>query len=231
MATYNGEKYIKMQLSSILEQIGSRDELIIVDDCSQDNTAKLVRSLNDERIKFIQNENNLGVVANFYKGLTEAKGDFIFLSDQDDYWEENKVSLISESLKNYDLVCHDCRVTDMKLNVTGESYFEFRKSGKGLLKNFFKNGYIGCCMAFKKEVFEAAHKGFLNAPMHDVWLGLVAEIKGFKVNFINEKLIKYRRHENVVSETGRNTQYIPTHKALRSRLTLLKLIINILYKK
>jgi hypothetical protein len=124
-------------------------------------------------------------------------------------------------LESYDMVCHDCTVTNSKLEMIHPSYFELRKSGKGVIKNFIRNGYIGCCMAFKKDVFLASQDEFLNVPMHDVWLGLIAELNGFKVHFSDEKLIKYRRHEQAVSETGRKNQIIPSFKAIRERWRLL----------
>ncbi|MFT6975784.1 MAG: glycosyltransferase involved in cell wall biosynthesis [Bermanella sp.] len=221
MATYNGGGFIHAQIESILRQITIHDELIIVDDGSSDNTISIIKSFNDPRINLVINKKNIGVVGNFYRGLLLAKGDYIFLSDQDDIWAENKVSSVLRLLESYDMVCHDCTVTNSKLEMIHPSYFELRKSGKGVIKNFIRNGYIGCCMAFKKDVFLASQDEFLNVPMHDVWLGLIAELNGFKVHFSDEKLIKYRRHEQAVSETGRKNQIIPSFKAIRERWRLL----------
>ena len=231
MATYNGQLYIEEQLSSILKQLNNNDEIIIVDDCSKDKTVSIIESLQESRIKLLKNDKNIGVVGNFYKGLCHATGDFIFLSDQDDVWESNKVEKTLKELVNYDLICHDCKVTDSNLNEIYPSYISYRNSGKGVLKNYLKNGYIGCCMAFKKEVFEVAKTNFLEVPMHDVWLGLIAELKGYKVKFMDEILVKYRRHEDVVSETGRKRQILPSIKSLTERITLLKLLTYSMIKK
>ena len=94
MASYNGSKYIKNQIQSILIQLNNKDQLIIVDDCSIDNTLQIIKNFKDSRIKLIKNNRNVGVVATFQKAMKFAKGDIIFLSDQDDEWLDNKVTFI-----------------------------------------------------------------------------------------------------------------------------------------
>ena len=93
LATYNGEKYIKEQLDSILPQLSANDEIIISDDNSTDDTINIIRSLNDERIKIYVNKTK-GIVKNFENALNNASGDIIFLSDQDDVWKNDKVKKI-----------------------------------------------------------------------------------------------------------------------------------------
>lgn len=90
MAAYNGEKYIKDQLSSILKQIGPNDEVVISDDGSKDKTKNIVDSLNDTRIRYVENRNKHGFTHNFENALRLAQGDYIFLADQDDIWLDNK---------------------------------------------------------------------------------------------------------------------------------------------
>jgi len=63
------------------------------------------------------------------------------------------------------------------------------------LKNIYKNSYIGCCMGFRKSILAEALPFPRKIPMHDMWLGIVAELCG-NVIFIDEKLIRYRWHEN-----------------------------------
>ena len=91
MASFNGNKYIKKQLDSILSQLGIDDEVIIVDDASEDDTVSTIMNFNDPRIKLFENENNTGVIASFERSITLAKGEIIFLSDQDDIWLPNKI--------------------------------------------------------------------------------------------------------------------------------------------
>ena len=89
VATYNGEKYIEQQLRSILEQIAPTDEVIVSDDSSIDNTIKIVDSIGDKRIR-IRHSKAHYFKDNFIEALREAKGDVIFLSDQDDVWLPGK---------------------------------------------------------------------------------------------------------------------------------------------
>ena len=91
MATYNGEKYVLPQIRSILEQLDKHSELIIVDDFSKDKTIELIESIEDKRIKIYKNNSNQGHVKTFEIALNKAKGETIFLSDQDDIWPKNRV--------------------------------------------------------------------------------------------------------------------------------------------
>jgi len=104
MASYNGEKYIRQQIDSILPQLGESDELIISDDSSTDDTISVVKSINDNRIKLIKDQKFKSPVSNFENAIKNATGDFIFLCDQDDIWQPNKVESVLPFLKQYDLV-------------------------------------------------------------------------------------------------------------------------------
>lgn len=82
--------------------------------------------------------------------LKNAKGDYIFLSDQDDQWMPNKVEVMMKALQQSSCVVSDCVVTDGALNVTAPSFYELNRTRAGWMYNLFvKNGYLGCCMAFR----------------------------------------------------------------------------------
>lgn len=201
MATYNGEKYIKEQLNSILLQLSENDEVIITDDISTDKTVDIIKSFNDNRIKIYVNNKKLGATANFNESLSKASGDIIFLSDQDDIWLDSKVSTSLEHLKIYDLIVTNCKVVDENLNITHESYFNVVGSGNGLVKNLYKSTYLGCCLAFNRKVLDAILPIPNNLMMyHDWWIGFIAEQK-FKVYFESKPLLLYRRHGNTTSST------------------------------
>ena len=117
MASYNGEKYIKQQIDSILKQLSDEDELVISDDGSTDNTLSVIQSIHDKRIKLIHNQGEHGYSRNFENALKNSKGDYIFLSDQDDVWKDNKVETILPLLKKYAFVVHDTEMTDENLKV------------------------------------------------------------------------------------------------------------------
>lgn len=95
MCTCNGEDFIELQIQSILDQTHTDFKLIIVDDSSNDRTVEIIKKmiLNDKRIELHQNKKNLGYFNNFLNGLDFVKSDYLFFSDQDDIWVENKVEI------------------------------------------------------------------------------------------------------------------------------------------
>lgn len=199
VATYNGEKYIKNQLLSILKQIDSHDEIIISDDLSNDKTIEIIESLKDSRIQIFFNKNR-GYTNNFQNAIKLASGDYIFLSDQDDIWVENKLKIMSELLLEYDFVVSDAKLVNNKLESLGSTYFELRGGGSnGFMNNLKKLKYIGCCMAFRKTVLNKVLPFPSNAVLcpHDFWIALISEFY-YKTLVIKEPLLLYRRHgENV----------------------------------
>lgn len=204
MAAYHGEKYIGQQIDSILSQLGQDDEIIISDDAPGGETQKIIEAcaVVDSRIHYVAGEGR-GVVFNFENALKNAKGDFIFLCDQDDVWLETKVSKVMAAFGTGALlVLHDAAVTDENLKLVQPSFFYSHSSGTGFVRNFLRNSYMGCCMAFRRELLAFALPFPGNIPMHDQWLGLVAEKKG-EVALLPEQLIFYRRHGGNV--TGNKT--------------------------
>lgn len=223
IATYNGEKYIKEQLDSILTQLDKSDEIIISDDSSTDRTIEIIQSYSDKRIKLYENKKFKSPIFNFENSLTYATGDYIFLSDQDDIWMSNKVETIKEFLVNFDLVLSDANIIDSKGNAMDESFYKINGSKKGLVKNIIKNSYLGCTMAFNRKILEKSLPFPKAIPMHDWWIGLVAEVYG-KTCFIDEKLINYRRHGSNASPTGEKSHY-SFFKKISFRLALIKALI------
>ena len=223
IATYNGEKYIEEQLVSILKQLNDTDEIIISDDDSSDNTLNIITKLQDSRIKIYKNPKK-GIISNFENALNCATGNYIFLCDQDDVWLPHKVETIMPYLKEYDLVVSDCKMVDKDLQVTERSFFKIMHSGPGFWKNFVKNTYLGCCMAFKKEILNYVLPFPSNIAMHDIWIGLSVEIHG-KPFFLNEPLVLYRRHNNNASPSGGKSKY-PLSYRIRYRYYILKELIK-----
>lgn len=198
MATYNGEKFIAEQLTSILNQIAPDDEVIISDDGSTDGTCAIIESFGDQRITLLHNKAH-NFKHNFINALQHAHGDYIFLSDQDDVWLPNKYDICCNYLAQYDLVITDNIITNATLETIHPSFFEFYHSGKGIIKNAIRNTYFGACMAFRHHILDIA----LPVPRtneigHDIWIGLVAEIVG-TVYFIPQPLMLYRRHSQALT--------------------------------
>lgn len=221
LATYNGEEYIKQQLESILPQLGSEDEIIISDDRSTDRTIERIVELNDSRIKiFINSIKNKGLTYNFENALNKSTGDVIFLSDQDDIWLENKVEICMEYLKNNDVVVTNCSLVNNKLEILEQSYFRLNSSRKGFFKNIYRSSYLGSCLAFKKKLFLDILPFPNNMRLyHDWWIGIISDLK-YKVSFIEEPLMLYRRHDKTMSTTGFKSEQ-KISKRIFDRLQLL----------
>ena len=226
IATYNGEKYIKEQLDSILSQLGYKDEVIISDDGSADQTLVIVESYQDSRIKIFKNSFK-NLILNFEFALKQAKGDYIFLSDQDDVWETNKVKVcMADFEKGYDLVLSDCSIFDSETKeIIHDSFFEFNNSKMGVVNNIVRNSYIGCCIAFKSKVKSRVLPFPKNIPMHDSWIGIISELY-FKVNFNKSKLIKYRKHSKNASHTVTGVSEYSLMKKISFRLNLIRALIE-----
>ncbi|WP_432712686.1 glycosyltransferase [Pedobacter sp.] len=207
--TYNGEKFITEQLISILRQLADNDEIIISDDNSTDKTLEKIEAIGDSRIKIFHHHKSRSVLKyrymyatlNLENALMQAKGDYIYLSDQDDIWAPGKVKLTQQFLQHHLLVCSDCEIIDAEGNTLVQSYFEWNNSKKGIVKNMIKNSYLGCCMAFKRELLgKVLPISKFNVP-HDIWIGLIAEYYG-SVYFDQNKQVNYRRHDNNLSPSG-----------------------------
>lgn len=213
MATYNGELYIRKQLHSILSQIGKNDEVIISDDGSIDETISIVESFADNRIQIINNKRIKGPVLNFENALINSAGEIIYLADQDDIWEINKIRVMTEYLHKHDMVICDAILIDNNGEVIKDSFYKLRNSGTGFLKNLFKNTYLGCCMAFNRKILEKSLPFPSNIPMHDIWLGMIGELFGTTF-FCKEKLVYFRRHTSSASSTGAKSKYSVYNKIM-----------------
>ena len=177
IATYNGEKYIEEQLKSILSQLNIDDEIIISDDGSTDNTINIINSMNDKRIKLIQGPKK-GVKQNFANAISNCSGKYIFLSDQDDIWVNNKVDKVLNIFENnkYDCITHNCYVVNGdNSEIIIDSFFQHRKSKKGIVSNMWKNKYLGCCMVFRSDMKKNILPIPNNIEMHDQWIGIICE--------------------------------------------------------
>lgn len=221
MATYNGSNYLRQQLLSVLDQLGPQDEVIVVDDLSSDKTIEVILSLNESRIFLQCNQENIGPCRSFAKGIDLAGGDYIFLCDQDDAWCDGKVDRVLEALVDHDLIFHNAAICDSDLRAIGQDFFTERGVSPGVLRNIFKNSYVGCCMAFKRSILNDISGGLLSAPMHDSYLGIMAEIKGKRVSFLNEQLILYRRHQGTVTQIDSRKSIAEFPSILLNRVKLL----------
>lgn len=213
MTTYNGERYLREQLASIIDQLGENDELVVSDDGSTDATLHILRDHTSDRIRVLASSGNLGPIRNFEYALGHARGRVIVLSDQDDRWLPGRLQRVRDHFfagtGPYDLLVMNSIITDGELTPTHGSLFAFLDVGPGFAKNVYRNTYVGCHMAFRRDLLAVALPFPRAIPMHDMWLGLVSEMVG-PVTFDPEPTLLFRR-------SGHN--YTQARYPLRQRLT------------
>lgn len=227
MATKNGVPFLREQLESILPQLTEEDEVVISDDCSVDKTLEVITSFQDRRLRVLENHSVHGITRNFERCLKAARGNYIFLADQDDVWLPHKVEVMRNALARFDLVMSDCQLVDDHLRMQERSFYSVNNSGKGLFKNLIKNSYMGCCMAFTSRVRDRAVPFPADIPIHDFWLGLVAELY-FNVHFLPDTLLLHRRHYSNASTSGKLSDH-SFRKQLANRYRMIKNLFILKY--
>ena len=208
LATYNGEKYLREQIESILNQTYPNIRIIISDDCSKDTTTQILKEYQqkDNRIELYIQPENLGVVKNIEFLLQKVENPYYMLADQDDVWLPEKAEKALEKLKQekVDFVFGDLEVVDQELKTIYPSFGDFMLLNRKIQKyinseklNYLYNCVTGCTVLAKKETISK----ILPLPnkskylIHDHWMGIMASLNG-KVAYVPEKYIKYRQHGN-----------------------------------
>lgn len=253
MCTYNGEKYIREQLETIIKQTITVNEIIICDDISTDNTVSIIKEFQEKHpnlIKLFINEKNLKSVKNFEKAIGLCNNEIIFLSDQDDIWMDNKVEKILDFFsqnKNLDAVCTNYNIIDENsiIQINNFTLCDVLNDIKNETKYFnvleilvfVSNFATGCTMAFKKNlVNKIIPIPIIKDYHHDEWIALIASLEN-KFDFLNEKLISYRIHNNQqvggisYQNTKKNYEYLKNNfnfslTNFKSYKILLKRIVN-----
>lgn len=234
IATHNGEKYIKNQLDSILSQLSQDDEVIISDDGSTDGTLSVINKMIDSRIIVYQYNQPLltkhsheYVCRNFENALVHAKGDYIFLSDQDDEWLPNKVKMCLKDLENHDLVLHDFMHIDENENITLQLHY----NGTFRPHNYFLRAgkHYGCAMAFRRKVLDYALPFPKHLLLHDYWIGILSETLG-SFYFEKDPLIRYRFHQQNTSQTNNSLKFKLTYR-LQTLWFVFARVITYTFKK
>lgn len=210
IATYNGEKYVCQQLDSILKQLSADDEVIISDDGSKDATLALVAAYNDNRIKVFHHPKDepkkrtylssfMYATLNFEHAINQAKGDYIFLCDQDDIWADNRVASMSKALEECDYALCNFSLIDADGKVIKEKVYDANPVSPKFLTNLYKMPFRGCTMAFRRSALQ----GILPLPpkcvCHDNWIGLCMSFQKLRFCYLAEPLHLYRTHANNVS--------------------------------
>ena len=206
MAAYNGGPFVEAQMQSILTQLGPNDELVVVDDCSKDETVQRIEAMGDARVRLLRHERNAGVVATFEDALRCATGEVLFLCDDDDLWVPTKVQRFMDVFASRpDVEIVSSRVQIIDENDRPLPHSRINRQGRflpGFWRNLIVNHYQGSAMAIRASLLGRvlplpARGSFL----HDVWIGTRSELLGGKTYFIDEDLLYYRRHSSNASRT------------------------------
>lgn len=226
MATYNGEKYLKEQLDSILNQSYNNFELLIQDDCSTDSTVEILNSYkNKMNMKIFVNETNLGYIKNFEKITKKAEGDFIALCDQDDIWEEDKIELLLNNIGESSLIYSDSLLVNNSGNSLNIKFSHSLKNNFISTNNpltFINDNCVSAhAMLFKKELLKYIFP-FPKNVFFDAWIAAnAASFNGIK--YLDKCLVKYRQHDsNTLSKHNkkRRKNKTVTNKAQKKLLTI-----------
>lgn len=208
LATYNGEKYLREQIDSILRQSYVNFEVVACDDCSTDNTWTILMEYSnlDKRIKCYKNDKNIGYGSNFEKAMKICKGEYIAFCDQDDIWLEDHLSVLIENIGNNIASCADAFIykndfyseTLGELNLT-DSLDTFEKKIKRIV--YGGSPYQGASMLVNSIYINDLLPLPEGAKIHDAWIALYACVLN-KFVYVNIPVTLYRQHDKNVTDTS-----------------------------
>ncbi|WP_242364369.1 glycosyltransferase family 2 protein [Limosilactobacillus antri] len=217
MSTYNGEKYLRDQVKSILEQTYRNWHLYIRDDGSTDETQSIISEFETkypEKITFFNKDKveNKGVVKSFMEMLAGTEADFYMFSDQDDVWKKEKVAKSVKAMLKQDYsqkpICIHTDLQVVNANLEGDEVMNGTRIWHDFQHLLFSNCITGCTMMVNQVVKSMMHFGTIDYDkiyMHDWWIGLICAEFG-EIVYLNDPLILYRQHgDNVVGSYEKNT--------------------------
>ncbi len=214
LCTYNGERYIREQIESILNQTMPVDEIVVCDDGSTDNTLPIIeryQQTSNNIMRIYRNEEKLGVCANFQKAVDLCRGEYIFFSDQDDIWHIDKIATIIDffhSNPKKKVVFTDANlINEHNETISNATLWKcFGLTGKklrliddgfGVELFAYENRATGATMALHRD-FQYTHsftQYCVNDILHDGALAMLA-VSINQLGYINRSLIDYRIHGN-----------------------------------
>ncbi|TDE12003.1 glycosyltransferase family 2 protein [Dyadobacter psychrotolerans] len=235
MATYNGGRFLREQLDSLVAQTYPNLEIVIVDDASTDQTPAIL----DEYVAVYSNiqvykaEQNLGYIRNFEKGLLLCQGEYIALCDQDDIWLAEKISILMRQRGHHSLIYCNSELIDAAGERSGVKLNDL----KNLLDFWTPLNYVvggtasGHAMLVKREVI------LQSVPLpsmvtHDYWIGFVATLSA-PMKFVHEVLVLYRQHGgNVIGVNGGGSKATKKRKISKEeRDELVRQRMKLMYEK
>jgi len=209
MTTYNGEKYIREQLDSVLSQTESDFEVVICDDASTDSTLSILKEYEkkDNRFRIYENEKNLGYRENFNKAVSLCKGDFIAFSDQDDIWLPNHLQTLRENIGD-NFVCAGKAQrffeNDAPLNLFQPTNYQAKNLSSQIKRLIYQcyafNMYQGASQMISRQAAETYFSIEKDEYAHD-WASATNAIAENKFIYVNEVITRWRKHSVQVTST------------------------------
>jgi len=230
LATFNPDKDLfQNQIYSIRNQTYQNWSCIINDDCSESSSYEWIREFvgNDNRFLIVRNEENIGFYKNFEKLLyfVPENADFVALSDQDDYWFNNKIErLVREFEENTTLVYSDMKIVDKDGKTISNTFWTTRENYYEELDYLvLVNTITGAASMFRYSIIKYLLPFPVNIGVsyHDHWIGCVANALG-EIKYIDEPLYCYYQHGNNI--IGQATF---SRKSLRDRMRFLSPLLNL----
>lgn len=203
MTTFNGGKFLKSQLDSILNQTVKVSEIVVCDDGSRDNTLRILEDYSQRiNLKIFSNERNLGFVKNFEKSLSLCTGEYIVLADQDDIWYPEKVQVLLDSIGDNLLVHSDCDLIDEQDGIILKNFKGEIKTHQKPEDFLFANVVTGCTVMIHRNLLKATLPFPEGIRYHDWYLAIHAAYQN-KLTYTPKSLTAYRQHQ--WQDTGSGT--------------------------
>lgn len=207
LSTYNGERFLKEQIESILNQTYTDLDLIVRDDGSKDSTISIIEEYisDNSNIKLIKEE-NIGFINSFYRILEIAEGyEYYCFADQDDVWEKEKIEFLINELDKTDPYTPNLVFSDSDYY---NENMKLIKKGHTNRKSSFRNSLVECVsqgmtMMINKTARDIViQKKSKNSIFHDQWCYMICSGLG-EVKYVPKALVRYRRLNNNVTAEGR----------------------------
>ena len=235
MAAYNGEQYITAQLQSILVQLSDNDEVVVVDDGSTDSTRDRVRAFQDVRIRLIEHEHNQGMSRTFEDALRSASNSILLLSDQDDLWAPEKISMVLQAFidnPHITLIVTNSSLVHADGSMLLESYLgRYGPFRPGIWANLVRNRYGGHNLAFRasilSEILPLPHKYDV---LYDHWIGFRHSLAYGDALYIDRPLTLSRRHETTTTGRKRSSMLVKIRRRIHLLLALAEFSIMKVFK-
>lgn len=206
LSSYNGEKFVLEQLDSIINQSGVDVNILVRDDGSTDRTVEIIENINNNKIKLLKS-NNIGATKSFFDLIENADDmDFYAFSDQDDFWESQKLKIAIEKMEKFQdvpaIYSSNTILVDQNLKyIKKEDKKVITTLGSAIVKNYV----TGCTTVFNKKTMELLKKSTgIDVPFHDWWINLVVLSTGGVSIFDSNSYIKYRQHDSNVVGGSKN---------------------------